>query len=141
MREQLEVNLSSIVMNFKRLFDEADTARLIVTRKLKEIALHEKNNPFNAIPSHQVPHSSEKNTPKNSFSNTDDKAKMSSKAGEIRNFGGNQSKTPQKMAVFPDSANMTRGKPVQPERVLTGMFSLEDKIKKMRGNQNMLSKR
>ena len=35
MREQLETNLSEIVMNFKRLYDEADTARLIVTKKLK----------------------------------------------------------------------------------------------------------
>lgn len=37
MREKLENNINEIVLNFKRLYDEADAARLIVTRKLKEI--------------------------------------------------------------------------------------------------------
>jgi hypothetical protein len=37
MREKLESNVSEIVFNFKRLYEEADTARLIVTRKLSEI--------------------------------------------------------------------------------------------------------
>lgn len=34
-REKLEGNISDIVLNFKRLYEEADTARIIVTRKLK----------------------------------------------------------------------------------------------------------
>lgn len=37
MREKLELNISEIVLNFKRLYEEADTARLIVTRKLTEV--------------------------------------------------------------------------------------------------------
>lgn len=37
MRAQLESNISDIVLNFKRLYEEADTARLIVTRKLADI--------------------------------------------------------------------------------------------------------
>lgn len=37
MRVLLENNISDIVFNFKRLYDEADTARLIVTDKLKEL--------------------------------------------------------------------------------------------------------
>ncbi len=37
MRVLLESNISDIVFNFKRLYDEADTARLIVTDKLKEL--------------------------------------------------------------------------------------------------------
>ena len=37
MREKLESNISEIVLNFKRLYEEADTARLIVTKKLKEL--------------------------------------------------------------------------------------------------------
>lgn len=37
MRTNLENNIQDIIMNFKRLYEEADTARLIVTKKLKEI--------------------------------------------------------------------------------------------------------
>ena len=37
MRESLEANIQSIMLNFKRLHDEAETARLVVVRKLKEL--------------------------------------------------------------------------------------------------------
>ncbi len=37
MRQNLEVNIENIVLNFKRFYDEADSARRIVTLKLKEI--------------------------------------------------------------------------------------------------------
>lgn len=35
MRQSLEKNIESIINNFKRLYDEADLARQIVTKKLK----------------------------------------------------------------------------------------------------------
>jgi hypothetical protein len=37
MRIKLEGNISDIVLNFKRLYEEADTARLIIVNKLKEL--------------------------------------------------------------------------------------------------------
>lgn len=37
MRTNLESNIQDIIMNFKRLYEEADTARQIVTKKLKEV--------------------------------------------------------------------------------------------------------
>lgn len=42
MRTKLEQNISEIVLNFKRLYEEADIARLIVAEKLKEIQDKEK---------------------------------------------------------------------------------------------------
>jgi hypothetical protein len=42
MRIKLESNISDIVLNFKRLYEEADTARLIITKKLKELQEKEK---------------------------------------------------------------------------------------------------
>ena len=43
MREQLEGNINSIVDNLNRLYEDADTARKVVTRKLAELADREKN--------------------------------------------------------------------------------------------------
>lgn len=37
MRESLEKSIEGIIMNFKRLYDEADAARMIVTNKLREV--------------------------------------------------------------------------------------------------------
>jgi hypothetical protein len=37
MREKLEKNVNDIVLNFKRLYEEADMARQVVIKKLKEI--------------------------------------------------------------------------------------------------------
>lgn len=42
MRASLENNIQDIIMNFKRLYEEADTARLIVTKKLREVEDREK---------------------------------------------------------------------------------------------------
>lgn len=42
MREKLEKNISEIVLNFKRLYTEADTARQIITNKLQEVQEREK---------------------------------------------------------------------------------------------------
>lgn len=36
-KEQLENNVADIIQSFKRLYEEADTARLIVVKKLAEI--------------------------------------------------------------------------------------------------------
>ena len=36
-KEKLESNVTEIVQYFKRLYDEADIARLVVVKKLKEI--------------------------------------------------------------------------------------------------------
>lgn len=46
MREKLENNINDIVQNFKRLYEEADTARLVVAKKLKEIQEKEKHLAF-----------------------------------------------------------------------------------------------
>ena len=35
MRQNLENNIENIIMNFKRLYEEADAARIIVTNKLR----------------------------------------------------------------------------------------------------------
>lgn len=37
MRKNLEKNVNEIVLDFKRLYEEADTARMIVVSKLREI--------------------------------------------------------------------------------------------------------
>lgn len=42
MRQKLESNISEIVLNFQRLYEEAETARLIVTHKLKQLQTREK---------------------------------------------------------------------------------------------------
>ena len=83
MREQLELNISDIVMNFKRLYDEADTARLIVTKKLKEISEKEKHLNITPVPFSNPPFvKEERTTPKNnSMSNTEDRIKGSVKTG------------------------------------------------------------
>lgn len=39
----LERNIESVITNFKRLYDEADAARLTVINKLKQIEEGEKN--------------------------------------------------------------------------------------------------
>ena len=42
MRQNLEKNIENLIMNFKRLYDEADAARLIITKKLESIQEREK---------------------------------------------------------------------------------------------------
>ncbi len=37
MRVKLENEISMMVLNFKRLYEQADTARMIVNNKLKEL--------------------------------------------------------------------------------------------------------
>ena len=60
---------------------------------------------------------------------------MSMKVGEIKNFTAvvSASRTPPKGAVLSQVNKATANKPLQP--ILSGMFSLEDQIKKMRNNQ------
>lgn len=41
-KEQLENNVADIIQSFKRLYEEADAARLIVVKKLAEIQEKEK---------------------------------------------------------------------------------------------------
>jgi predicted nucleic acid-binding Zn-ribbon protein len=43
MRENLERTIANIVKNFKRFYEEADTARMIITEKLREIQDKEKH--------------------------------------------------------------------------------------------------
>lgn len=64
MREKLENNINDIVQNFKRLYEEADTARLIVTRKLKEIQEKEKLMQYDPLNESEKDSSEKKASPK-----------------------------------------------------------------------------
>lgn len=42
MRQNLQKNIEHIIKNFKRLYDEADSARLIITTKLRDLEERER---------------------------------------------------------------------------------------------------
>ena len=60
-------------------------------------------------------------------------------------LGGWSPKTPPKIINISQNDRITPTRPTKPsqpaERVLSGMFSLEEQIKKMRNNQNTMRKR
>lgn len=122
MREKLEDNINDIVQNFKRLYEEADTARLIVTRKLKEIQDKEKLLQYD--PHHDSENDSEKKS----------SPKLEVQDKKARPPNSEDPKTNRKAPGQPNSEVRPR------ERTLQKPLTLEDQILKMKGNQATIAK-
>ena len=126
MREKLENNINDIVQNFKRLYEEADTARLIVTRKLKDIQEKEKLMQYDPSSDSEKDSSEKKASPK--LEVLDKKARTQA--------SDDAAKTGRKMAALANPEARARDK----ERTFQKPLTLEDQILKMKGNQATIAK-
>lgn len=150
MRQQLEKNISDIVLNFKRLYDEADTARLIVTHKLKELLEKEKR--IAELQANNDPEKdksvSEKRSPQ--MEALEERERKMKKTHPNPNLEYLELQPTTKRAEYtpinrtPASAEFTKGRQkareAERDRVSVSPFSMEEQIRKMRSNQAVLAK-